>query len=57
MTDPNYYPDYDYDYHETQTEIYEEVAEYNLNAAHANDEGWFYADNDDGELPNSDFYD
>lgn len=53
MTDP--YPDYyDYDYNDTQASISDEAADYNLASAHSNDDGWFYNDDHDDELPNSD---
>jgi len=53
MTDP--YPDYyDYDYNQNQADIADEAADYNLGTPHSNDDGWFYTDDNDCELPNSD---
>lgn len=53
MTDP--YPDYyDYDYNDTQADLTDEAADYNLGTAHSNVGGWFYAEDSDNEFPNSD---
>ena len=52
MTDPYDYPDFDY--YDTQADLTAEAAEYNLNAAHSNDDGWFYNDDNDDEVSSSD---
>ena len=55
MTEP--YPYFDDDaFHTIQASISDEAADYNNSAAHSNDEGWFYSNDDDNELPNSDLY-
>jgi len=57
MPDPYTYHDYNYNHLETQAEIHEEAADYNHGVAHANDDGWFYNDDGENELPNSDIDD
>jgi hypothetical protein len=57
MTTPyDHYGYYDYDTCETQSEIQEELTDFNLGMALCSEDGWFYDDEGVNNLPHSDDY-